>query len=70
MKTIILTFLFYYCYCLKVNTFDSALTAKTLSNTESIDILKILNLDEVKNNKTPNSEAEEEEVLKHKSTLF
>jgi hypothetical protein len=69
MKFIIISLSFIAIQCLKLTTFDSALSLKGL-NTQSKDILKILNINQLKGNKTIDSEIEEAEILKHKSNLF
>ncbi len=67
MKWFIINVIAICVYSLRSTTLDGSLDMKKLRDTKSIDILKILNIDEMKLNKTIEYDIEEEEVLKHKS---
>lgn len=58
--------LFYVFKCMNLQTFESAVDPNSISDTDGIDIIKILNLDSVKSSQDE-IETEEAEVLKHKS---
>jgi hypothetical protein len=71
MKLNVLIFLLSISFCLSLNlkTFESAVDPRSITNTDGIDIIKILNLDRIKS--TQNYiETQEAEVLKHKSIYF